>query len=102
MAYSWDNRVDFIVRYMYGKCCEFLPFAAKSISCNYLLDVLRTFPFNASREKKPIKLGRYPVKVFSNSNNRKKKNTHKSHTKINWANIVYVRYFYFMKWAAGI
>lgn len=20
MAYSWDNRVDFIVRYMYGKC----------------------------------------------------------------------------------
>lgn len=46
MAYSWDNRVDFVVRYMYGKlsiavetplphiCCSFK--TQQALSANWI------------------------------------------------------------------
>lgn len=63
MAYSWDNRVDFVVRYMYGKWNSmcFVCFSANgdfpvntakknniaSTLCKYWLDWMSTFPYNS-------------------------------------------------------
>lgn len=33
MAYSWDNRVDFVVRYMYGKFIKSMEFLFSSVFC---------------------------------------------------------------------